>query len=127
MMGSLALRMGFWFLLTADLGIQNTLMGLAASLLIPRTRNDRLPVRKWTPAFLEILKAIPLAYAQAFDMMVRPHRKTIMDRQPLRSGRHPLMIFLEIFRITFTPKTIATRVDDRRRVAVHHLARRKRS
>ena len=72
---NLILRLVIWLLLTADLSLPNILIGVAIALLIPRTRTTSGKFKDWLKAFWEILKAIPQAYLEAFQIMFRPHNK----------------------------------------------------
>ncbi|MGD1901436.1 MAG: Na+/H+ antiporter subunit E [Geitlerinemataceae cyanobacterium] len=122
----LALRLIIWLLLTADLSWENIAIGVVVSLLIPRCTSTRIiRLRDWFHAGWESLVAIPQAYKEAFEIMLRPHafEETTLEQVPPR--RTPGLIFLDIFIITFTPKTIVTRYHERGWYEVHWIRRRK--
>ena len=109
----LLLRLGLWFLLTADLSWPNVLLGVAIALILPkfgpRCYTATTVIKDWLQIFWEILVAIPRAYYEAFEMMLFPHRRETVTRVPSRRRRTPGMIFLDIFLITFTPKSIVVK------------------
>ncbi|MGF1458416.1 MAG: Na+/H+ antiporter subunit E [Leptolyngbyaceae cyanobacterium] len=124
----IGLRLGIWFLLTADVSPVNVLLGVAIALLIPRCS----PVRSsqltdWLRTVGEVIVAIPQAFIEAIEIIVRPHHAeaTTMDRvKPRRSSG---LIFLDVFLITFTPKTIVVKYHDDGWYEVHRIQRRRRS
>ncbi|QEY31200.1 sodium:proton antiporter [Synechococcus sp. RSCCF101] len=103
----LAIRLLFWCLLTADVGPANLAIGLALAALLPRSRRPAPSPRALVHAFWDSLVAIPQAYAEAFALMAFPHHRASHEVQPLSGEHHPLIVFLEVFRVTLTPFTIA--------------------
>lgn len=125
----LLLRLTVWFLLTADLSLANIAIGVALALLLPKfgDRSYTTDVLKdWLQILWEIVVAIPQAYFEAFEMMLRPHRQEEITLEPSKSHRTPGLIFLDIFLITFTPKTIVVRRHSDGRNEVHWVKRRRR-
>ncbi len=121
----LALRLTIWLLLTADLGPANILIGVGVALLIP-WRFQASPILKdWLRILGEILIAIPQAYLEAIEMMVFPHTEEEIVRERVKPQRTPGLIFLDIFLITFTPKTIVLKYDDDGWYEVHRVRRRR--
>lgn len=120
----LFLRLTIWFLLTADLSPLNIAIGLAVALIIPRKPAKPGTLKDWMRAVGESLVAIPQAYGEAIQIMVQPHRyeEKTLERVPPR--RTPGLIFLDIFIITFTPKTIVTRYHKAGWYEVHWIRRR---
>ena len=121
----LAFRLVIWFLLTADLRPANIAIGVAISLLLPRRLTSRTVLKEGIQVFGKILVAIPKAYVEAFEMILRPHQHEIQSLEPCPPKRSPGLIFLDIFLITFTPKTIVTRHIPSQGYEVHNVARRK--
>ena len=119
------LLLAIWFLLTADLSPVNIAIGVVVILLIPRRATQPAPLRDWLDALWQSLVAIPQAYKEAFEIMLRPHRYEEVTRQAVAPNRTPGLVFLDIFAITFTPKTIVTRYDKRGAYDVHWIRRRK--
>ena len=72
----------------------------------------------------EILVAIPVAYTEAFEMMFSPHPYEEVTLEKVKANRTPGMIFLEIFLITFTPKTIVLKYREDGWYEVHRVRRR---
>lgn len=122
-MGSLLIRLAFWLLLTADLSPGNLAIGLAAALLIPKIPGRPVPARVATAIVLRSLHAVPLAYLQAVWMILRPHPVERVAVHPLRFGFNPFVVFMEIFIVTFTPKTLVLSYDRDGRITVHHIRR----
>ena len=109
----LLLRLTLWFLLTSDLSLANIAIGLVISLALPKfgPRSYIAPavVKDWLHILLEIIIAIPKAYFEAFEMMIFPHRYEEITSVPSKPRRTPGLLFLDIFLITFTPKSIVVK------------------
>ena len=73
----------------------------------------------------KIFQAIPQAYIEAVELMFRPHKHedVVMEKVPLH--RSPLLIFLDVFLITFTPKTIVLKYHQHGWYFVHRVRRRR--
>lgn len=125
MIGHLILRLTVWFLLTANFSVANIVMGVIIALALPRgyTAPDRL--KEWLRSLWKVLLAIPQAYAEAFEIILRPHNQEdiVMERVPPR--RSPRMVFLDVFLITFTPKTIVVKYHEEGWYEVHRVRREK--
>jgi len=123
----LLLRLTLWFLLTADLSWQNILMGLGISLIIPKfgPRSYIAPavLKDWLHILWEITVAIPKAYIEAFEMILFPHNREEIVRQDSKPRRTPGLLFLDIFLITFTPKTIVVKHHEEGWHEVHWVKR----
>jgi multicomponent Na+:H+ antiporter subunit E len=121
----LILRLTIWFLLTADLSLANIAIGVVIALLLPRNRTLTAALKDWLHALWEIVIAIPVAYAEAIEIIVRPHadEDTVMER--VKPNRTPGLIFLDIFLITFTPKTIVLKYHEDGWYEVHRIRKRK--
>ncbi len=116
-----SLRLGIWFLLTGDLSLGNILIGLIVALLIPRRSVPRRVWRDGLRVFKEILLAIPQAYIEAWQMILHPHNETWIERQEFSPQRTRGLIFLDIFLITFTPKTIVLKYHEEGWYEIHHI------
>lgn len=105
MIGDVILRLTIWFLLTASLTIPNIIIGVAIAFLLPRSLASPQRFKDILLAFGKIILAIPQAYIEAVQLILNPHKEEeiVMERVQLR--RSPGLIFLDIFLITFTPKT----------------------
>jgi multicomponent Na+:H+ antiporter subunit E len=121
---NIILRLTIWFLLTADLSLANIIIGVAIALLLPRNYTSPGKLKDWLEVLWEILVAIPQAYIEAIQIMLRPHNYEDFVRQRVRPRRTSGLIFLDIFLITFTPKTIVTKYDDEGWYEVHRVRRR---
>lgn len=120
----LLLRLTIWFLLTADLSLANILIGIAVALILPRGYPSRSAIRDWLNVIGEILIAIPQAYFEALEIMIRPHLQEDTVMEQVRPNRTPGLIFLDIFLITFTPKTIVLKYHRNGWYEVHRVRRR---
>ncbi len=69
--------------------------------------------------------AIPQAYIEAFEIILRPHTQEEVTLERVKPGRTPGLIFLDIFLITFTPKTIVLKYQEDGWYEVHRVRRRK--
>ena len=121
---NIILRLTIWFLLTADLGLANIIIGVAIALLLPRNYTSPGKLKDWIQVLWEIIVAIPQAYIEAIQIILRPHNYEDFVRQRIRPRRTSGLIFLDIFLITFTPKTIVTKYDDKGWYEVHRVRRR---
>ena len=119
----LILRLVIWFLLTADLSPANIIIGVCIALILPRNRTVTAVLRDWLHVMWEIIAAIPTAYAEAIEIIFRPHtvEDTVMER--VKPNRTPGLIFLDIFLITFTPKTIVLKYHEDGWYEVHRVRR----
>ncbi|MGF1600625.1 MAG: cation:proton antiporter [Thermosynechococcaceae cyanobacterium] len=120
----LLLRLTIWFLLTADLRPANIVIGISVSLLLPRRYTSPIVLKEGLKVLGKIMLAIPQAYIEAIEMMLRPHNEENIALERVKPNRTPGLVFLDIFLITFTPKTIVLKYRDDA-YEVHHVRRRK--
>jgi multicomponent Na+:H+ antiporter subunit E len=125
MVGNLILRLTIWFLLTADFSLPNAIIGLSISLLIPGSYITPEAVKNWLLILGKILWAIPLAYIEAFELILRPHNDEEMVCEKVEERRSHRLVFLDIFLITFTPKTIVVQYHQEGWYEIHRVTRRK--
>lgn len=121
----ITLRLTIWFLLTADLSPANILIGVGIALILPRRFTKPHVLRDGIRILWEILVAIPQAYFEAFQMIFQPHQEEETVQRRVPPNRTPGLIFLDIFLITFTPKTIVTKYQEEGWYEVHQVSRRK--
>lgn len=119
----LILRLIIWFLLTADLSLANIIIGVCIALILPRNRTLTAVLSDWLNVLWEIIVAIPTAYSEAIEIMFRPHLKEDTVMEQVKPKRTPGLIFLDIFLITFTPKTIVLKYHEDGRYEVHRIRR----
>lgn len=119
----LSLRLIIWFLLTADGSLANIIIGVLVVLILPRSYTKSAALKDWLRAFWEVIVAIPQAYYEALEIMIRPHRKETCTLERVKPKRTPGLIFLDIFLITFTPKTIVLKYHDDGWYEVHRVRR----
>ena len=112
---------------SADLSLENIVIGVAIALLLPLPQSDRFSskLKDWLGVFWEIIIAIPQAYIEAIQIMLLPHNHEKMVLERIKPRRTPGLVFLDIFLITFTPKTIVTRYLEGEYYEVHHVRWRK--
>jgi multicomponent Na+:H+ antiporter subunit E len=119
---TIVFRLALWCLLTSDLSRLNLLIGLVVALLLPRARARPLHLRALLRATTRSLLAIPQAYGEALRLIVAP---AVLEREasePATDRTLPLLVFLDVFRITLTPFTIVLGLeDDGRRYRIHSL------
>jgi len=108
-------------LLTNDFGLLNFLIGVAIALLLPQGRTSPEKIKDWLKVFWQIIQAVPQAYLEAIQMMLNPHDQEDIERVRIKSQRTPGLVFLDIFLITFTPKTIVTKYDEEGWYEVHQV------
>lgn len=123
---NIILRLTIWFLLTADFSLPNIIIGVAIAFIIPHNRVSLGAFRDWLRVFWEIIIAIPQAYLEAIQIMIFPHKYESIVTERVKPQRTPGLIFLDIFLITFTPKTIVVKYHQRGWYEVHRVLRKKR-
>lgn len=123
MIGSLnlILRLTIWFLLTANFSVANVIIGVCVALLLPRSSPSPAVLKDWLRVLWEIIVAIPQAYLEAFELILRPHQQEAITLERVKPGRSPGLIFLDIFLITFTPKTIVLKYHEAGWYEVHRV------
>ena len=127
MIGSLnlILRLTIWFLLTANFSVANIILGVGVALLLPRSYTAPGALKDWLRVLWKIIVAIPQAYLEAFDLILRPHQQEGSTMERVKPQRSPGLIFLDIFLITFTPKTIVLKYHEQGWYEVHRVQRKK--
>ncbi|MDJ0659748.1 MAG: Na+/H+ antiporter subunit E [Crocosphaera sp.] len=123
----LLLKLTIWFLLTSDLSLANIIIGFIICLLLPRRLTSPGKLKDWLRALVEVLIAIPQAYFEAIEIMLFPHKEEEIKMERVKPMRTPGLIFLDIFIITFTPKTIVLKYHEEGLYEVHRIKRRKQS
>lgn len=125
MIGHLILRLTIWFLLTTDLSIPNIIIGVAIAFLLPRDYPSPEKLKEWLSVLSKIFIAIPQAYIEAVEMILRPHNYEEIVLEPVPKQRSHRLVFLDVFLITFTPKTIVVNYDKNADCyEVHYVLRR---
>jgi len=121
------LRLVIWFLLTANLSVANIIIGVCVALLLPRSPAVPSVLKDWLRVLWEVIVAIPQAYLEAFELIFRPHKHEDVTLERVKPQRSPGLIFLDIFLITFTPKTIVLRYHEAGWYKVHWVRRRRKT
>ena len=122
---NIILRLIIWFLLTADFSLANIIIGIAIAWLLPHGRTHLGALKDWLRVLWEIAIAIPQAYIESIEIMLRPHNDEEFVCEKVKPRRTPGLIFLDIFLITFTPKTIVMKYHKQGWYEVHRVVRRK--
>jgi multicomponent Na+:H+ antiporter subunit E len=122
---NIILKLVIWFLLTADFSVANIAIGIAIAILLPHSKTSAERLKDWLRVLWEIIIAIPQAYIEAIEIMLRPHNNEEIVTERVKPQRTPGLIFLDIFLITFTPKTIVTKYHEQGWYEVHRVRRRK--
>jgi len=124
---NLLLRLAIWFLLTANFSVANIIIGVSVALLLPGLKKTPKALKDWLRVLGEILVAIPQAYIEAFQIMLQPHKYEEITMERVQPQRTPGLVFLDIFLITFTPKTIVLKYHEDGWYEVHRVQRRKKA
>jgi multicomponent Na+:H+ antiporter subunit E len=124
LIGDLILRLTIWFLLTSDLSVANIIIGVIIAVLLPRGYPSRETLKDWLQIVVKIIMAIPQAYMEAVEIIIRPHQHEDVILERVQPKRSPRLIFLDIFLITFTPKTIVQKYHQDGYYEVHRVRRR---
>ena len=123
---NLILRLTIWFLLTADLSLPNIIIGIAIAFLLPgNSKKPSSSLKDWLRVLWKIIKAIPQAYFEAIQIMLQPHNEEDLIRKRVKERRASGLVFLDIFLITFTPKTIVTNYDENGWYEIHRVKQKK--
>lgn len=122
---NIILRLTIWFLLTADFSVANIFIGISIALLLPGGKTAKQSLKDWLRVLGEIMVAIPQAYMEAFQLILRPHKYEDITMEQVKPGRTPGLVFLDIFLITFTPKTIVLKYHEAGWYEVHWVRRRR--
>lgn len=124
---NLILRLTIWFLLTSDFSVANIIIGVSVALLLPGRQKAPESLKHWLRVLGEVIVAIPQAYIEAVEIIFRPHKHEDVIMERVKPQRTPGLVFLDIFLITFTPKTIVLKYHQDGRYEVHRITRRKNS
>jgi multicomponent Na+:H+ antiporter subunit E len=124
MIGQFILRIVIWFLLTANLSVTNIIIGVSISLLMPHYRSENIRFKDVLQGIGRIVLAIPQAYIEALEMVLQPHKYEEVIMAKAKTRRSAGLVFLDIFLITFTPKTVVLRHQEDGWYVVHHVIRR---
>jgi multicomponent Na+:H+ antiporter subunit E len=123
MIGHIILRLVIWFLLTANFSVANIIIGVSIALLLPRSSTSPERLKSLLRGLGKIILAIPKAYIEAIELIFRPHTQEEIVMERVQSRRSPGLIFLDIFLITFTPKTTVLKYHEEGSYEVHHVRR----
>jgi multicomponent Na+:H+ antiporter subunit E len=124
MLGHLILRLTIWFLLTNDFSWSNITIGIIIALILPRSYTSKEKLKDWLKIVRQIFIAIPQAYIEAVEIIFRPHLKEDIVRERVSPERSSRLVFLDIFLITFTPKTIVLKYNEDGWYDVHQIRQR---
>ena len=125
MIGHLILRLTIWLLLTANVSLTNIIIGVIIALLLPRGKSSPEKLKSWVKVIIKIFVAIPVAFMEAFEIIFRPHNQEEIIMEKVKLNRSPLLVFIDIFLITFTPKTIVMKYHEEGWYEVHYIKPRK--
>lgn len=120
----LIFRLTIWFLLTADLSPANIMIGIAIAFIIPHSKIKVKDIKQWLEIGKKFIIAIPQAFIEAIEIMIFPHQYETLTVEKVQEKRAPILIFLDIFLITFTPKTIVLKYQEEGYYQVHKIIRR---
>jgi len=118
------LKIMFWFFLTANFSLINIFLGLSIALLLPNTSTSPPRPKELFSAIGKIIFAFFQAYKEAFELILYPHLQEEVLIEQIQGTRSPWRIFLNIFLITFTPKTTVLKFHEDGWFEVHYVKRR---
>ena len=124
MIGQFILRIVIWFLLTANFSITNIIIGVVISMLMPYYRSENVRFQDVLQGIGRIIKAVPQSYIESIEMICQPHKYEEVLIEKTKHQRSAALVFLDIFLITFTPKTIVLRHHEEGWYVVHHVIKR---
>jgi multicomponent Na+:H+ antiporter subunit E len=110
--------------LTADLSLVNIAIGVTIALLLPRSSVAKTRLRDLLWGLGKIIVAIPQAYGEAVQLILQPHTEEEIVMERVQGRRSPGQVFLDIFLITFTPKTTVLNYHEDGWYEVHQVRRR---
>ncbi|WP_071187265.1 Na+/H+ antiporter subunit E [Trichormus sp. NMC-1] len=122
MIGHLILRLTLWFLLTADFSTTNIIIGLIIAFVLPRGYTSRAKFTEWVKVLGQVLVAIVVAFKEAFEIILYPHHREEIIREEVKHKHSSLLVFMDIFLITFTPKTIVVNHNEEGFYEVHKIS-----
>lgn len=117
----LIFRLGIWFLLTSDLSPANIMIGVAIAFILPKPRIALTDIKEWLKILAKMIVILPQAYLEAVEIMIFPHNYEGLSMEKVPEVRSPLLIFLDIFFITFTPKTVVMKYHEQGWYEVHRI------
>jgi multicomponent Na+:H+ antiporter subunit E len=101
--------------------LTNIIIGVIIALLLPRGKSSPEKLKDWVKVIIKIIITIPLAFMEAFEIILRPHHQEEIIMEKVKLKRSPLLIFVDIFLITFTPKTIVFKYREEGWYEVHQI------
>ncbi len=119
----LIFRLSIWFLLTSDFSPANIMIGVAIAFILPKTKISVNSIHEWFKILPKILMTLPQAYIEAIEIILFPHRRESLTLEKGSTKRSSILIFLDIFIITFTPKTIVLKYQEEGWYEVHKINR----
>ncbi|OIP77853.1 MAG: cation:proton antiporter [Oscillatoriales cyanobacterium CG2_30_44_21] len=124
MIGQFILRIVIWFLLTANFSITNIIIGISICLLMPHYRTEPFRLQDVVQGVQRIMVAVPQAYIEAIKMIWKPHNHEEIIREEAQHRRSAALVFLDIFLVTFTPKTVVLKHRQDGWYDIHRVVRR---
>ena len=73
----------------------------------------------------KVILAVPQAYIEAIQLILKPHNEEALIMEKVQLRRSPGLVFLDIFLITFTPKTTVLNYHEEGWYEVHKVYSRK--
>lgn len=122
---SIILRLTIWFLLTSDLSLINIIIGISIAIFLPQNPPERQSIKQWIHLLGELFISIIQAYKEAIEIMIFPHAYEGLTMERVAPNRSKYLIFLDIFLITFTPKTIVLKYNKEGWFTIHRILRKK--
>ena len=101
-------RLLIWCLITSNFQINNLIIGIILSVLIPRGKMPNLNFNFMFKELLKTLISLPKAVQESFYLIFLKNKKELFIKQKsvVSKKENQFINFLDLFRITLTPLTI---------------------
>ncbi|MEA5553367.1 cation:proton antiporter [Anabaena cylindrica UHCC 0172] len=123
MIENVILRLTIWFLLTSDFSVTNIIIGVIIAFILPRGYTSRAKLTEWLKVLFQVLVATLVAFKEAFEIILYPHNQEEIIQEEVKHKHSSLLVFMDIFLITFTPKTIVVNHNKKGFYEVHRITR----
>ena len=109
-----------WVALTDSTNVSLLIAGFVVSLILDRMFCFRPPWKRLFAFLRRLLPALGRSYREAFEIMLSLRHENFYATEKI-PDLSPWKIFMQVFFVTLTPKTISISVDDREGMLVHHF------
>ena len=120
-------RLLIWCLLTSNFRINNLIIGITISVILPNVRLPNLNLSFMAIELLKTIIAFPKSIKESVDLIFLKNKEEVFvnQRSSVEEDGSQFVNFLDLFRITLTPLSLVTRRKDRKSWRVHTIRNRK--